>query len=91
LNPYTAGFPDAAHSALARRYADLFRIYLKHRNVIERVTFWGVADGDSWLNNWPIKGRTNYPLLFDRLGQPKPAFQAIVDARARDGNNGGKK
>jgi len=91
LNPYTAGFPDAAQSALARRYADLFRIYLKHRNVIERVTFWGVADGDSWLNNWPIKGRTNYPLLFDRLGQPKPAFQAIVDARARDGNNGGKK
>jgi hypothetical protein len=47
------------------------------------------------LNNWPIKGRTNYPLLFDRLGQPKPAFQAIVDARAdaraRNGNNGGKK
>jgi endo-1,4-beta-xylanase len=95
INPYTAGLPKSEQSAQARRYADLFRVYLKHRNVIERVTFWGVADGDSWLNNWPIKGRTNYPLLFDRLGQPKPAFHAIVDphvrARARDGNNGGKK
>ena len=82
LNPYTAGFTEPAQSAQARRYADLFRVYLKHRDAIERVTFWGVADGDSWLNNWPIKGRTNYPLLFDRLGQPKPAFQAIVEARA---------
>jgi endo-1,4-beta-xylanase len=87
LNPYTAGLPDSAQSALARRYANLFSVYLKHRHVIERVTFWGVADGDSWLNNWPIKGRTNYPLLFDRLGQPKPAFHAIVDT----GNDGGKK
>jgi len=42
------------------------------------VTFWGVADGDSWLNNWPMKGRTNYPLLFDRAGQTKPAFDAII-------------
>jgi endo-1,4-beta-xylanase len=91
LNPYTAGLPEPAQSALARRYADLFRVYLKHRNVIERVTFWGVADGDSWLNNWPIRERTNYPLLFDRAGQPKPAFHAVVDARARDNDNGGKK
>jgi endo-1,4-beta-xylanase len=79
LNPYTEGLSEQAQAALARRYADLFRVYLKHRKVIERVTFWGVADGDSWLNNWPIKGRTNYPLLFDRLGQPKPAFQAILE------------
>ncbi|HJP92481.1 MAG TPA: endo-1,4-beta-xylanase [Pyrinomonadaceae bacterium] len=84
LNPYTAGLPDSMQSALARRYADLFRVYLKHRDVIDRVTFWGVADGDSWLNNWPIRGRTNYPLLFDRLGQPKPAFYAVI-GRGRDG------
>ncbi|HEX6044017.1 MAG TPA: endo-1,4-beta-xylanase [Pyrinomonadaceae bacterium] len=86
LNPYTAGMPDAAQSALARRYADLFRVYVKHRDAIERVTFWGVADGDSWLNNWPIKGRTNYPLLFDRLGQPKPAFHSIIEVGNKRGN-----
>jgi endo-1,4-beta-xylanase len=44
------------------------------------VTFWGVTDGDSWLNNWPVKGRTNYPLLFDRAAQPKPAFDAVIRA-----------
>lgn len=79
LNPYTTGLPDSVQVALAKRYAELFRVYLKHRDVIDRVTFWGVADGDSWLNNWPIKGRTNHPLLFDRMGQPKPALEAIID------------
>jgi endo-1,4-beta-xylanase len=42
------------------------------------VTFWGVTDGDSWKNNWPVFGRTDYPLLFDRAGQPKPAFDAVI-------------
>src|SRR6185503_2914697 len=79
LNPYSAGLPDSVQSKLAHRYADLFRIYLKHRDVIDRVTFWGVADADSWLNNWPIKRRTNYPLLFDRSGQPKPAFYSVIN------------
>jgi endo-1,4-beta-xylanase len=54
LNPYANGLPDAMQQALARRYADLFTVYLRHRDVIDRVTFWGVADGDSWLNNWPV-------------------------------------
>ena len=77
-------------AALAKRYAELFKVYLKHRDAIERVTFWGVADGDSWLNNWPMKGRTNYPLLFDRLGQPKPALEAVIDTNALEqrGPNG---
>jgi endo-1,4-beta-xylanase len=79
LNPYVDRLPDAMQAALAKRYAELFKIYVKHRDAIERVTFWGVADGDSWLNNWPMKGRTNYPLLFDRLGQPKPALEAVID------------
>ena len=78
LNPYKDRLPDAQQLALAKRYAELFQVYLKHRDAIERVTFWGVADGDSWLNNWPMKGRTNYPLLFDRLGNPKPALAAVI-------------
>lgn len=78
LNPYAKGLPDAVEQAVANRYADLFRVFLKHRHDISRVTFWGVTDGDSWLNNWPVRGRTSYPLLFDRSGRPKPAFDAIV-------------
>src|ERR1041385_5550579 len=82
LNPYEDRLPDAQQLALAKRYGELFQVYLKHRDAVERVTFWGVADGDSWLNNWPMKGRTNYPLLFDRLGRGKPALAAVIDAKS---------
>jgi endo-1,4-beta-xylanase len=78
LNPYPTGLPEQVQEALAKRYADLFAVFLKHRGTITRVTFWGVADGDSWLNNWPVRGRTSYPLLFDREHRPKAAFAAVV-------------
>jgi endo-1,4-beta-xylanase len=81
LNPFANGLPDTVQQKLARRYADLFRVFLKHHDVIDRVTFWGVTDGDSWLNNWPVRGRTSYPLLFDRAGRPKPAFDAVVQTK----------
>jgi endo-1,4-beta-xylanase len=80
LNPYPKGLPDSVQQALARRYAELFAVFLKHHEQIERVTFWGVTDGDSWLNDWPVKGRSSYPLLFDRQGAPKPAFDAIIQS-----------
>jgi endo-1,4-beta-xylanase len=78
LNPYPGGLPDSVQQKLAQRYADLFKVFLQHRHKIERVTFWGVTDGMSWLNDWPVRGRTNYPLLFDRQTQPKPAFDAVI-------------
>lgn len=74
-NPYANGLPDEMQQQLARRYADVFRVFLKHRDAVSRVTFWGLSDADSWLN----RGRMNYPLLWDRQRQPKPAFQAVVD------------
>ncbi len=79
LNPYRETLPDSVQQQLARRYAELFEVYLKHRGTVDRVTFWGVADGDSWLNDWPVRGRTSYPLLFDRSAAPKPAFHSILD------------
>ena len=77
-NPYAAGLPDSLQRRLTRRYADLFQAFVRHRDVIDRVTFWGVGDGDSWLNNWPVRGRTSYPLLFDRQHRAKPAFDAVM-------------
>jgi endo-1,4-beta-xylanase len=74
-NTYVNGLPEEQQQALAKRYADLFRVFVKHRADISRVTFWGVTDGDSWLN---ARNRKNYPLLFDRDGQPKPAFDAVI-------------
>jgi endo-1,4-beta-xylanase len=78
MNPYQGELPDSASRILSERYAGMFGVYLKHRDIIDRVTFWGVADGDSWLNNWPVRGRTSYPLLFDRDGRLKPAFEAVL-------------
>jgi endo-1,4-beta-xylanase len=78
LNPYAEGLPEAMQQALAGRYADLFGVFVKHRKQITRVTFWGVGDGDSWLNNWPIRRRTSYPLLFDRQCRPKLAFDQVI-------------
>jgi endo-1,4-beta-xylanase len=77
-NPYPEALPDSAQNALANRYAELFSLFRKHRDKFSRVTFWAVHDGQSWRNYLPIRGRTDYPMLFDRHCQPKPAFDAVV-------------
>lgn len=79
LNPYAAGLPLEKQQQLASEYEKLFKIFLKHKDKISRITFWGVNDGQSWLNDWPVSGRTNYPLLFDRNYQPKPAFYSVLN------------
>ena len=81
MNPYVNGLPDSIQQQLANDYQALFRLFLKHRDKISRVTFWGVNDGQSWLNNWPVRGRTNYPLLFDRNFKPKPAFYKVIETK----------
>jgi len=74
MDPYVAGLPEAVARQQAERYRAIFALLRRHRDVVDRVTFWGVHDGQSWKNNFPIRGRTDYPLLFDRQGKPKPAF-----------------
>lgn len=82
-NVYTEGLPDSVQQQLTQRYVELFDLFKKHSDKIDRVTFWGVTDNDSWLNNWPIQGRTSYPMLFDRAYQPKPAYEAVLKAAAK--------
>jgi len=55
------------------------------------VTLWGATDGDTWLNNFPVRGRTNHPLLFDRQLRPKPALESVIRAlqSARPRGGGG--
>lgn len=72
LNPYTEGLPDSISVILNKRYGELMDLYARNADVIDRVTFWGVTDGDSWLNGWPVRGRTNYPLPINRDGSLKP-------------------
>jgi endo-1,4-beta-xylanase len=82
LDPYRDGLPDTVAAAQADRYARFFKLYLKHADVIDRVTFWGLDDGRSWHNGWPVRGRTSHSLLFDRSLAPKPAFHAVLGAAA---------
>jgi endo-1,4-beta-xylanase len=77
-NPYSSGLPDSMQQKLADRYSELFSQLLAHKDKVSRVTIWGIYDKTSWLNDWPIRGRTSYPLLFDRNYQPKPAFFAVL-------------
>ena len=62
----------SAQEKLAQQYGDLFKIFLKHRDTVKLVTFWGVTDADSWRSN-------GHPLLFDGNWQPKLAFRAVIE------------
>lgn len=79
LNPYTEALPDSIYRCLEQRYIDLFGIYRRHRHQMSRITLWGVSDLESWLNDFPVHGRTNYPLLFDRHYREKPVVRKIME------------
>jgi endo-1,4-beta-xylanase len=78
LNPFTEGLTEEVATQLHNRYLELFRLFIKHSDKITRVTTWGTDDGMSWKNDWPVRGRTDYPLLFDRNYQPKPVVADII-------------
>jgi len=78
LNPYPNGLPMDVEQLMVERYVQFFKLFLKHRDKIDRVTFWGVGDGESWKNDFPVIGRTNYPLLFDRDYKKKKCYHAIA-------------
>ena len=82
LNPYVDGLPDDVQARLADRYAGLFALFARHarEGTVTRVTLWGTHDGHSWLNDFPVRGRTNHALLFDRDLEAKPAFHAAAGA-----------
>ena len=78
LNPYKNGLPEDVEKEFEERYLDIFNIYYRHRGQISRVTLWGVTDTSSWLNDFPVPGRVNYPLLFGRDNKPKPVVDKII-------------
>lgn len=78
LDPYRDGLPPEVEQQLANRYAELFALFHRKRDVIDRVSLWGVHDGMSWKNDYPVPGRINYPLLFDRDRHPRPALDAVL-------------
>jgi endo-1,4-beta-xylanase len=83
LDPYKAGLPDDVQQKLTARYVELFKLFNKKSAKIDRVTLWGLHDGMSWKNDYPIPARTNYPLLWDRQLQPKPALKALLNLQSK--------
>lgn len=79
MNPFPDGLPNEVSKKHTNRYIEFFKLFLKHHKKISRVTLWGVNDGNSWKNNWPVRGRTDYPLLFDRENQPKPVVDSLIN------------
>ena len=77
-NPYSQSIPDEVLEKQADRYQEIFELFLKYKSNIERVSFWGTSDSQSWKNSYPMKGRTDYPLLFDRKFNSKPAYHSLL-------------
>jgi endo-1,4-beta-xylanase len=66
----------------AERYQGIFEILREHSDVISSVTFWGAADDYTWLDDFPVGGRKNWPFVFAENHQPKESFWRIVDFKA---------
>ncbi|MDR6568758.1 endo-1,4-beta-xylanase [Chitinophaga ginsengisegetis] len=73
-----AGFTAAKEQQQIEQFRMCFDIFRKHSNVLTGVTFWNISDRYSWLDNFPVRGRKDYPLLFDKDLQPKKAFWSVV-------------
>jgi endo-1,4-beta-xylanase len=62
----------------ADQYSMLFRVFRDYKNVITGITFWNISDRHTWLDNYPVPGRKNYPLLFDEHLKPKGAYWRVI-------------
>jgi len=78
MNPYPNELPSRELDAWNKRMMEFMNLFVKHSRHISRVTFWGVTDGDSWKNDFPMRGRTDYPLLFDRNYEPKQFVKKLL-------------
>lgn len=86
MDPYRNGVPDSVMLKWNKRMMDVFGMFVKYSDVVDRVTVWGLNDQGTWLNNFPIRGRMDYPVLFDRNNNRK----AVVDEMIRMAKKGVK-
>jgi endo-1,4-beta-xylanase len=59
-------------------YKTCFELFKKYRRNISSVTFWNISDRSSWLDNFPVRGRKDYPLLFDAQLKPKKVYWEVI-------------
>ena len=71
-------FTPEMEAKQTEQYKMVFKVFREYKDKITGVTFWNVSDKSSWLDNFPVRGRKNYPLLFDQNFQPKKAYWEVV-------------
>lgn len=78
MDPFKNGVPKDVQKAWDKRVKEMFALFLKYHEVVDRVTVWGLSDKANWKNNFPMRGRTDYPVLFDRNGKPKEVVKDMI-------------
>jgi endo-1,4-beta-xylanase len=73
----THAFTPEIENLQAENYGKYFEVLHKNADKISSITLWGVDDGKSWLNNFPVRGRKDYPMLFDAQMKPKKAYYSV--------------
>ena len=79
MDPFKNGITKEKEAELGQFWVDFYKMLIPHRNDVLRVTFWCLNDGNSWRNDFPIKGRTDYATIFDRQSQPKTFIQEMIN------------
>jgi endo-1,4-beta-xylanase len=70
--------PDDRMIMQGKRFLEIFKTASEYP-AVKNITTWGVADNNTWLDNFPVTGRKNWPLLFDTQCKEKEVVQAIID------------
>ena len=78
MDPYVDGLTKEKNAEIENFWVDFYQLLLRHRESVSRVSFWCLNDANSWRNDFPIKGRTDYATLFDRQNRPKPVVQKLI-------------
>ena len=79
MDPYKNGLPATKQKEFDQFWLDFFGMLMNNKENILRVNFWCLNDANSWRNDFPIKGRTDYATLFDRQNWPKPTVQKLIN------------
>ncbi len=79
MDPYKKGLTKEQEKKIEDFWVSFYRMLLGHHQDILRVNFWCLNDANSWRNDFPIKGRTDYATLFDRQNRPKPFISKLIE------------
>lgn len=91
VDPYKNGVPSDKQAEIDQFWVDFYKMLITHKDDITRLTFWCVNDRNSWKNDFPIRGRSDYATLVDRNNNMKPVVKKIIELVKPSANDNGKK